>query len=170
MTARFGTLTLVSLTSIFMLAACAKEPAPVDTAKVSDEVKAAISSAIAGFNAKDAAKATAIDAPDYVGMFHGAPNVVGAEQDLELTKLQVASLSGALTVADEKVDVASSGDMAVWSATYAYPTTDPKTRKPVTEVGNWVVVFRKQPDGTMKAKLGIVSDTPAAAAGAATPK
>src|SRR6478672_5055827 len=62
------------------LTACAKpEPAKpaVDTAKVAEDVKADLHQLVADFNAHDAAKAVGHDAPDYVGMFHGQPNVRG---------------------------------------------------------------------------------------------
>ena len=98
---------------------------------------------------------------DYVGMFHGTDNVVGPAQDLALTKLQISDPATKVTVSDEKVDVAGAGDMAVWTATYVYDFTDPKTKQPTTEHGNWLIVFKKQPDGAMKEAYGVVSDTPA---------
>ena len=31
----------------------------------------------------------------------------------------------------------------------------------MTETGNWVLVFKTQPDGGRKISLGVISDTPA---------
>ncbi len=151
------------------LGACAKpvaEPAKpvVDTAKVADTVKADVRQMIADFNAHDAAKAVTHDAPDYVGMFHGLPNVKGVAEDLELTKQQLADTSSKIDVADEVVDVAASGDMAVYRATYTYGFTDPKTKAATTETGNWVMGYKAQPDGALKLAWGVVSDTGAAPA------
>jgi ketosteroid isomerase-like protein len=158
------------------LAAC-QQPAPppaaaaaVDTAKIADAVKADAQQLVADFNAKDAVKATAHDAPDYVGMFHGAPNVVGPAQDLELTKQQVADPAVDLKVSDESVDVAKAGDMAVYRSTYAYSFTDPKTKRPTTETGNWLLGYKAQPDGSWKIAWGVVSDTPAPAPAAPAAK
>ena len=153
--------TLTGATALFLIAACNQPPAAGDSAKVSTEVKAAMASVISSFNARDAEKSVAYDAPDYVGMFHGADNVVGPAQDLALTKLQLSDAAAKVAVANEKIDVASAGDMAVWTATYAYDLTDPKTKQPTTEHGNWLIIFKKQPDGAMKMAYGVVSDTPA---------
>ena len=124
---------------------------------------------VADFNAKDAAKAVAHDAADYVGMFHGAPNLVGPAADLELTQQQLADPAVKLAVSDEVVDMAASGDLAVVRATYAYTFTDPKTKAPTTENGNWVLGYKTQADGAWKISWAVVSDTPAAAPAAAAP-
>ncbi len=153
--------TLIGATALCMVTACKPPPVADDSAKVSAEVKATMASVISSFNAHDAQKAVSYDAPDYVGMFHGVDNVVGPAQDLALTKLQLSDAAAKVTVSDEKIDVAAAGDMAVWSATYAYDFTDPKTKQPTTEHGNWLIVFKKQPSGAMNEAYGVVSDTPA---------
>ncbi len=155
--------TLTGVTALCLIAACNQAPKAGDSAKVSTEIKTTMASLISSFNTRDAEKAVSYDAPDYVGMFHGVDNVVGPAQDLALTKLQLSDAAAKVTVSDEKVDVAAAGDMAVWSATYAYDFTDPKTKKPTTEHGNWLIVFKKQVDGAMKEAYGVVSDTPASA-------
>lgn len=100
-----------------------------------------------------------------VGMFHGEPNVVGPEADLATTKKLFADSPDAhFSVANESVDVSSSGDMAVYRATYTYTATDPKTKKPMTETGNIVAGYKPQADGTWKVAWDIGADTPAAAA------
>lgn len=164
---RFAQLRLATAALAFgMLAACAAQPdtAPVDTAKIADAVKANTAGLIAAFNAHDAEKAVSYDAPDYVGMFHGSPNVVGPEADLALTKQQVADPASKVTVSAEDVSVAAAGDRALWRATYAYTFTDPKTKQPTTENGNWLIGWRKQEDGSWKEAWGVVSDTGAAPA------
>ena len=153
--------TLSGATALCLIAACNQAPKAGDSAKVSTEVKAAMADVISSFNARDAEKSVAYDAPDYVGMFHGADNVVGPAQDLALTKLQLSDAAAKIAIAGEKIDVASAGDMAVWTATYDYDVTDPKTKKAITEHGNWLIVFKKQPDGTMKMAYGVVTDAPA---------
>lgn len=153
--------TLSGATALCLIAACNQAPKAGDSAKVSTEVKAAMADVISSFNARDAEKSVAYDAPDYVGMFHGADNVVGPAQDLALTKLQLSDAAAKIAIAGEKIDVASAGDMAVWTATYDYDVTDPKTKKAITEHGNWLIVFKKQPDGAMKMAYGVVTDAPA---------
>ena len=157
-----------------LLAGCtAQAPADaVDTAKIGEAVKAQSAALLAAFNAHDAEKAVSFDAPDYIGMFHGQPNVVGPEADLAITKAQVADPAAKVSVSDETVSVAAAGDRALWRSTYAYTYTDPATKQPKTETGNFLIGWRKQEDGSWKAAWSVISDTapsdgaPAAAAAA----
>jgi ketosteroid isomerase-like protein len=162
-----------TVAAIALLGACSAKvaaPSEADNAKIADAVKADATQLVADFNARDAEKAVSHDAPDYVGMFHGMPNVVGPEADLALTKQQLADPAAKVAVSDEDVSVAAAGDRALWRATYAYTFTDPKTKEVTTENGNWLLGYRKQGDGSWKIAWGVVSDTgPAAAAPAAAP-
>ena len=150
------------------LAGCGKGETPQaeakpasDKAEVAKAVKADVVQLVADFNARDAVKAVSHDAPDYVGMTHGQLNINGPAEDLALTKQQVADPAEKVTIADGVVDVSSAGDLAVYRTTYAYSFTDPKTKKPVTETGNWVLGYKAQPDGAMKLAWGVISDAPA---------
>lgn len=140
-----------------------------DRAKIEAEVKALTGTIVDGYNGKNAEKAVSVDADDYLGMFHGFPNAVGKAADLAITRTQVTDPNVKLRVSNETVDVARSGDLAVYRATYSFTQTDPKTRQPVTETGNWVAGFKPQPDGALKMAWSVVSDTPSATAPAATP-
>lgn len=158
--------------AVGLLSACGGEKAEapkVDAAKIEEGVKANAASLIAAFNAKDAEKAVSLDAPDYVGMFHGMPNVVGPEADLALTKQQIADPAAKVEVSDETVSVATAGDRAMWRATYAYTFTDPATKQPTTERGNWLIGWRKQDDGSWKMAWSVVSDTGKSPAAAPAP-
>ncbi len=157
----------VAVAMLAPLAACgsAQDAAPkIDTAAVASEVKSDMQTMVAAFNAHDAEGAVALDGPDFVGMFHGMANVVGADQDLAVTKEQTADPAAKVTVSAEQVDVADAGDMALYTASYVFDFTNPATKKPATEYGNWVLVFKRQPDGSMKLYRSVVSDTPAPAA------
>jgi len=155
---------------LMTMAACKKAgefgtaEAPVDTAAVATMVKANVNDVVGAFNDRNAEKATSYDAPDYVSMMHGTANLVGKDADLAANTALVADPNLKLSVSNESVDVAEAGDMATYRATYSYTFTDPKTKAPATEVGNWLIGFKKQPDGTLKMAWGVVSDTPAAAA------
>ncbi len=52
----------------------------------------------------------------------------------------------------------------MYHATYCFAFTNPETKQPFVESGNWVAVFNRQPDGSMKMIKDIVADTPAAPA------
>lgn len=152
-----------------LLGACsvntAAKPA-VDTAKISDAIKADQAQGAADFNAHDAAKSASHDAADIVAMFHGTPNSNGQAADQAATQqLFGANPNAHFTLADESVDVAASGDIAVYHSTYTFTFTDPKTKKPATEKGNWLAGYKPQADGSWKMEWAIGADTgPAPAA------
>ena len=68
-----------------------------------------------------------------------------------------------LDYTNKQTVVAASGDLAYTKGTYHVTYTDPQTKKPKSEDGNYVTVFRKDADGSWK----IIED--AAVPGAATP-
>ncbi|MCT2558970.1 nuclear transport factor 2 family protein [Tsuneonella sp. YG55] len=170
----FRPVTVIATVTALMLplAGCSQaasgddDPAPAqravsnpDARSTKQQVLVAVHSAAAGFNARDAHKALAMFAPDLVSMFHGMPNGTLADERIT-TRTQVTDPAISLTLTDESVDVAEAGDMAVYAAKYRFGFTDPATGRPASETGNWVIVFRRQPDGTMKANKAIVSDLP----------
>ena len=60
-----------------------------------------------------------------------------------------------------KVDVASSGDLAFTQGTYTLTMTDPHTGKVINDHGSFVTTYRKQSDGSWKAVADIAtSDVP----------
>src|SRR5665213_2582755 len=144
------------------LAACnAATPAKpaVDTGKIADAVKADANQIVADYNAHDPAKFGAHLASDDVAMFHGAPNDVGAaasQADLKQTFATTPDVH--VTLAGQTADVAASGDMAVFRSTYTVTLTNPKTKQPVTENGNYLAGYKLQPDGSWKQAWSVVSD------------
>ncbi|MGI8839700.1 MAG: YybH family protein [Caulobacteraceae bacterium] len=144
------------------LGAC-NQTAPIkpaaDTAKVADAVKADVAQLVADMNAHDSAKAASHDAPDVVGIFHGAPNVVGAAADQASNKQATGDPNWHVTLVDQVVDVPASGDMAVYRSTYDNTFTDSKTKKPTTVRVNYLAGYKKQADGSWKIAWYVVSDT-----------
>jgi ketosteroid isomerase-like protein len=142
----------------------------VDTGKIADAVKADADQLIGAYNAHDATKVAGHVTSDYVGMFHGMPNTVGSDASNAAAKQTFATIPDLhVTLSDETVDVAASGDMAVYRSTFVTTLTDPKTKKPVTDHGNYLAGYKAQPDGSWKQTWSVVSDTgpPPAAAPAA---
>lgn len=152
-----------------MLAGCAPKPgasapvekvAAVDTQAVASEVRAAIKTQIDAYAARDPVKAASIAADDMLGMFHGEPNVVGKDGVLAQATAQMSDPALKLEVSDETVDVAASGDVAIYHATYHFTFTNPANKQLAVEVGNWVAVFTRQPNGSMKMSKDMVLDMP----------
>ncbi len=160
---RISSISIAALTAVLALSGCDKAPVgapPVDTAKVAAEVKAAIKTQVDAYATRDVETAASILAPDVRTMFHGAPDVIGKAAATDAIKAQMADPAVKLAIANEAVDVAAAGDMAIHRATYAFTHTDPVSKKPAVEVGNWVSVFKRQPDGSMKLSSDMVMDTP----------
>ena len=155
---------LFSVPVAFALVAGCHGTPPGDAAKAGDEVKANMTAMVAAFASRDADKAVSWDAPDFIGLFHGTEDVQGQEADRKITKQQVADPAMKFSVSDEVVDAAKSGDLVIWRAKYSYTFTDPVTKQPKTELGNWVVGWKRGDDGKLKEALSVVTDTPPVAA------
>ena len=139
----------------------------VDAAKIAAAVKADEDQLTLDFNAHDVAKVVGHDAPDVVQMFHGYPNFVGVAGDTTNNQqFFAANPNGKVSLADEVVDVAPSGDMAVFRSTYVLTFTDPKTKAPATEHGNYLAGYKQQADGSWKMTWSIVADIPGPASAA----
>jgi ketosteroid isomerase-like protein len=142
---------------VLTLAACNHQP---NTGKVGDEVRTDALGVVAAYNAQDAQKAASYDAPDYVGVYHGTANTVGPAADEAGMKAQMAAAKVDWQLGQSTVTIAESGDMAVFEAPYTFTIRVPNA--PVTtEHGNWIAIFKRQDDGTMKLWRSIASDTPA---------
>ena len=135
-----------------------------DRARIASEIKQRITRMFEAFNAHDAAKVQALvlenDAPDLVLMNHGQPETHGIAPDMAAAMAQVNDLQSKAIISDITVDVAQDGDMAVLHAHYDYTLTDPATKAPVREIGNWIAVYVRQLDGRMAMKWDIAADLP----------
>ena len=145
---------------LLLLAACQTAAAP-DTAKIAATIKAETERGIAGLNAHDAEKAVSIDTDDYVGMLHGTANVTSKAADLAATKAMMADPAVKFELGEPVIDVAKAGDMAIERVAYTFHFTDPKTKAPTTEHGNWVMGWKAQADGGWKLAWSVASDVPA---------
>ena len=153
----------MAVIAVASLGACT-QPAPAkpaaDTGKIADAVKADVTQLMTDYNAHDATKSASHMASDGVSMFHGAPNTVGPAA-VEAAEKQgfTADPTLKVTLADQTVDVAASGDMAVFHSTYVATFTDPKTKKAGTDKGNFLAGYKQQADGSWKQEWSVVENT-----------
>ncbi|MGA9495294.1 MAG: DUF4440 domain-containing protein [Terriglobales bacterium] len=121
----------------------------VDTATVARTIKGDVAQLVAGLNAHDAFKTTAYDAPDIVSMECGTPLTIGLEADREGFKAGFAhDPLWKVSLIDETVDVASSGDLAVYRGIY----NEDNSRAGVllTHKTDFIAEFKRQDDGAWK--------------------
>jgi hypothetical protein len=95
------------------------------------------------------------------GALAGAARALDQDRDLlrsDLGELGVEAPGGLARAQD--VVVAASGDLAFETGTYSLTMSDPEG-SPATERGQYVVVWRKQPDGAWKVAIDAPVSDPA---------
>jgi len=144
------------------LGACQKpEPAKpaVDTGKIADAVKADAAQRVADVNAHDPAKYASHFASDAIAMRSDRANAVGAAAiQADFAKTMAATPDLHVVLSDPTVEVAASGDLAVFRATSAANMTDPITHKSVTVTRNTIAEYKPQADGSWKIVWSVLSD------------
>lgn len=135
------------------LAAC--RSTPDHRLQAQAEIRGELAAWIAAAEAKDAQRFATYYADDAVLMLEGVPDFDGAEA----IRGAIAHLMGdprfSLTIVPMRVEASRSGDLAYELGTYSM-TTSGADEKPATQVGRYVVVWRKAADGAWK----VVVDAP----------
>jgi ketosteroid isomerase-like protein len=138
-----------------MACAPAQAAAPTANLAIATRIKADVAEIIAGINAKDIARATKYDAPDLVSMESMREPSYGAKADHDgLSMAFKYSPDWHLRLIDETVDVANSGDMAVYRSTYNEDSL--RDRVPFTHKVNYLAGFRRDPDGMWRVHWSVV--------------
>jgi ketosteroid isomerase-like protein len=123
--------------------------ASVDTAVIAETIKKDVAQLVAGLNAHDAVKTTAYDAANIVSIECGSPSTIGIEADREGFKTGFArDPHWRVSLIDETVDVASSGDLAVYRGTYNEDNGHAGVL--MTHKTNFIAEFKRQGDGSWK--------------------
>ena len=138
---------------------------PPDTRAADDAaLRATIKDWAAAARAKDAAKFTSFYTEDAVVMMAGAPDINGMPAIREAIGHMMSDPAFSLSFEPANVVVARSDDLGYETGPYSMTMTGPD-KKPATETGHYVAVWRKQADGTWKAAVDApLSDPPAAPA------
>jgi uncharacterized protein (TIGR02246 family) len=162
------------LAAAVTLAACAQPPAPAPTpppdTRAADEatLRTLIKDWSAAAQAKDASKFVSVYADDAVVMMAGVPDIKGIAAIREAIPAMMQDPAFALSFEADKVEVARSGDLAFETGGYTMTMTGPD-KKPATEKGHYVVVWRKGA-GAWKAVVDApISDPPDASGTPARP-
>jgi uncharacterized protein (TIGR02246 family) len=154
-------LTIVALSIACFAAACNSQPAapaaPPDT-RATDEatIRAADQDFVKCAEAKDLEKCMSLYADDAVFLSSGVPAAVGKDNIRKDIQGLLAAPGLKFKVDITSVTVARSGDLAMDQGTVEATTTD-KKGKLVTSTSQYVLVWKKMPDGSWK----IAADTSA---------
>jgi uncharacterized protein (TIGR02246 family) len=117
---------------------------------------------VAEWKSRDLEKIVGHYADDAIVMEAGMSAMKGKDAIRTGTKEFLSDKNFSLNFKPVNVQVAKGGDLAYSHGTFSATITDAKTKKPVTEIGKYVTVYRKTADGTWKAILDINNtDAPA---------
>ena len=140
---------------LLALVACTTTTAPpaptVDVAAEQAKIHDAEAAQLKGWDAKDMDRIVAYYADDATLMTPGFPAMKGKDAMRNGLKPFLADPNLKLETSDERVEVSKAGDVGFLQGSYKMVTTDPKTKKPMTDKGSYVTVFKKQADGNWKA-------------------
>jgi uncharacterized protein (TIGR02246 family) len=161
-------LSLAALGLAVILSGCASAPAPAPVAPDTHDadvkaIKDLEATWVQNFASKDPDKIASVYADDASVMITDMPVINGIPAAKSALKSMVADKNFSITFASDKVDVAKSGDIAYSQGSYTTTSTNPKTKKPATDKGKYVTVFKKQADGSWKVVADIFNSDGAAA-------
>ena len=112
-------------------------------------IKRDVAQLVAGLNAHDAVRTTAYDAPNVISMECGSPSTTGIKADRDGFSTGVArDPHWHVHLIDETVDVARSGDLAVYRG--IYDEDNGNAGVVMTHKTNFIAEFKRQSDGSMK--------------------
>jgi ketosteroid isomerase-like protein len=124
--------------------------------RIAETIKADVAQIVAGINAHDVDQATRFDADDIVSMESGRPASHGLAAEKEgLGQAFHYAPDWRLTLVEETVDVANSGELAVYRSTYNEDSVADGV--PMTHQVNFIAEFRRQPNGQFKVAWSVVS-------------
>ena len=109
------------------------------------------------FASKDVDKLAAHYSDDAVVISPGSPPTTGKEAIHTTMKQMAADPALTLKFQPSRIDVSKSGDLAYTQGTYTMTETDMQTHQVINDHGSYVTTYRKQPDGTWKAVVDIVT-------------
>jgi uncharacterized protein (TIGR02246 family) len=155
---RLSVVLLLPFVLLLLLPSCSQGPAsaPPDTRSADEK---AISDGevawVADWKSKDIDKIVSHYADDAIFMEPAMPAMKGKEAIRSGQKVFLQDKNFNITFTTIRVEASKAGDLAYSHGTYAATMTDPKSNKPVSEIGKWVCVYRKQADGSWKSILDI---------------
>jgi uncharacterized protein (TIGR02246 family) len=111
------------------------------------------------FESKDAARLIAHYADDATLMAPGMPPTHGKDAIAKVLTEMVNDAALSLKFHATRVEVAKSGDLAYTEGTYTMTMTNPANKKPISDKGTYVTVYKKQADGSWRAVSDIASSS-----------
>jgi len=156
---KFLLLAAVAGTLAFQFGCAPAQPPAAPDTRAADEqaIRDGEAQWVKDFAAKDVEKVAAHYADDGSSMIPLMTLMTGKDAIRAGLKQEFSDPNSSLDFHPTKVEVSKSADLAYSQGTYMYSSTDPKTKKAVTESGNYVEVYKKQADGSWKVAADIAT-------------
>jgi ketosteroid isomerase-like protein len=123
---------------------------------IADKIRTEVADIVAGINAHDVDQATRFDADDIESMESGRPASNGiVEERKGLSQAFHYAPTWRLSLIEETVDVANSGELAIYRSTYNEESVE--NGVPMTHRVNFIAEFRRHNKGQYKVVWSIVS-------------
>src|SRR5713226_2209161 len=106
---------------------------------------------------KDPDKFASYYADDASLLLPNAPVITGKEKIKAAAASMFADPNFALSFQSTRVEASKGGDLVYSVGTYSMTMSDPKDKKPTTDRGKYLTVFRKQSDGSWKAIADMIN-------------
>lgn len=158
----------LAASALVALAGCDQAPqkAPAtDAAAVEKELRGIETQWNTDYNTRNVDAVMAHYAEDAALANPGAPLAAASESRRTAITQFLADPNLKISFESDRVQVAKSGDLAYTRGHFTLQATDPATKQPRTDTGNYLTVWKKQSDGSWKAVEDFI--TPGAAAPAA---
>ena len=158
---RYGFLAGCMCASVLMVACAGPAPAP-DTrdadVKAVEDLEAAWVKDIA---TKDADKFASYYSDDASVLLSNAPILTGKDNIKAALKPMLADPNFALSFQPTRAEASKGGDFVYTVGNYSMTMSNPKDKKPFTDKGKYMTVYKKQADGSWKAVADMTnSDLP----------
>ena len=152
-----NTFLIGSLAVAALMSGCSSTPPPALDTRDADlrAVKEVEVAWVKDVATKDPEKFASYFSDDGSGLYPGMPILNGKQAIKTAMAPLLADPNFSLTFQSTRAEASKGGDMVYSQGTYTMTMTNPKTKKPVTDKGKYLTVYRKQPDGSWKA----VADT-----------
>lgn len=145
----------------------AKAADPTQKSAIADQIRALEKAWVKDYANRDVPRAAGHYASDGMLMPAGMNRMSGPKAIRGGIEALMRDPAFKISFSPERVEVADSGDLAYTRGTYRMETTDPKTKQPHAETGNYMTTYKKQADGSWKAVDDIAAPGAAPAAAAA---
>jgi uncharacterized protein (TIGR02246 family) len=148
---------IVCLLAAVLMAACSSAPPPLPDTRDADlrAVKDLEAAWVKDAASKDADRWAGNFAEDGSILYPGMATVNGKAGIKAAAATFLADPNFSLTFQSTRMEASKGGDMVYSQGTYTMTMTNSKTKKPMTDKGKYLTVYRKQTDGSWKA----VADT-----------